>query len=188
MAQALSTNPPDLNSCNYSTLTSQHKNHIPPLARLRDNKRMKLASLTAPLKHPQNAWQWLCLLTLIVMGWVSREQLGAMFVEEDDGSLVVYDRDGNPHVYLSDTAAGRTDPYSALSFDFAQDEQDLLELDTALMKPSCCDAPDGLCHFWDRPRRLGQILAAFAPRPALTCHPGQGVSAADPGSSIKLIS
>jgi hypothetical protein len=149
---------------------------------------MKMASLTAPLKHPETVWQWLVLFTLIVMGWVSLEQLGAMFVEEDDGSLVVYDRDGNPHIYLSDAAAGRADPYSALSFDFAQDEQSLMELDVALMKPSCCDAPEGLSHFWDRPRRLGQILAAFAPRPALTRHPGQGVSAADPGSFLRLIS
>ena len=45
-------------------------------------------------------------------------------------------------------------------------------LDLALMKPSCCDAPAGLCHFWDLPRRLGEILTAHAPRPALACHPG----------------
>ena len=126
---------------------------------------MKMASLTTPLKHPETVWQWLVLFTLIVMGWVSREQLGAMFAEEDDGSLVVYDRDGNPHVYLSDAAAGRVELYPP-SFAEVSDE-DWLALDLAQMKPSCCDAPEGLSHFWDRPRRQGEILASFAPRPAI---------------------
>ena len=94
----------------------------------------------------------------------------------DNGALLVYDHDGNGHVFLPDEAAGRPDPYSALSFDFAQDECALFALDMALMKPSCCDAPEGLCHFWDLPKRLGDVLPT-SPR-----HPGQGACAADPGS------
>jgi hypothetical protein len=132
---------------------------------------MKLASLTTPLKHPETVWQWLCLLTLIVMGWVSREQLGARFAEaDDDGSLGGYDRDGNPHIYLSDAAAGRSESYPP-SYAEVSDE-DWLALDTALMKTSCCEAPVGLCHFWDSPRKLGEVLTAFAPRPAQTSDPG----------------
>ena len=85
---------------------------------------MKTAHLSAPIDRPETIWQWLRLMTLIMLGWVSLAQLETIFARsnEDDGSLVVYDADGVAHVFLSDEAAGRPDPYSALSFDFAQDE------------------------------------------------------------------
>ena len=139
---------------------------------------MKPARLSAPIERPESIWQWLCLLTLIMLGWVSLAQLETIFARsnEDDGSLVVYDADGVAHVFLSDEAAGRPDPYSALSFDFAQDERSLLKLDVALMKPSCCDAPEGLSHLWYLPKCLGTLPTIFPG------HPGQGARAADPGS------
>ena len=54
---------------------------------------MKLASLTTSLTRPETIWQWLCLLTLVCLGWISREQLGVMFAEIDgeteNGALLV---------------------------------------------------------------------------------------------------
>ncbi len=131
---------------------------------------MKTAHLSAPLTRPETIWQWLCLLTLVCMGWISREQLGAMFAEietgTDNSALLVYDHDGNGHVFLPDDVAGRPIP-GALSFDFAQDERVLQVLDIALMKPSCCDAPEGLCHFWYRPNCIGTHLPFRRPLPAI---------------------
>ena len=141
---------------------------------------MKTAHLSAPIERPETIWQWLCLLTLVFMGWVSREQLGVMFAEietgTDNGALLVYDHDGNGHVFLPDDVAGRHVPHSALSFDFAQDECALFALDMALMKPSCCDAPEGLCHFWDLPKRIGAVLPFRKLCPALTHHPDLSIS------------
>ena len=146
---------------------------------------MKTAHLSAPITRPETIWQWLCLLTLVFMGWVSREQLGAMFAEIDaeaeNGALLVYDHDGKGHVFLPDDVAGRHSfltPATALPPRWvgAQGCETLLVLDIALMKPSCCDAPEGLCHYWDLPKRIGGIL------PTLPGHPGQGARAADPGS------
>ncbi len=140
---------------------------------------MKTAHLSAPLTRPKTIWQWLCLLSLVCMGWISREQLGVMFTEieteAENGALLVYDHYGNGHVFLPDDVAGRYVPH-ALSFDFAQDERSLWELDVALMKPSCCDAPEGLSHLWYLPKLIGGVL------PTPPGHPGQGARAADPGS------
>ena len=125
------------------------------------------------------------------MGWVSREQLGAMFAEietdTENGALLVYDHDGNGHVFLPDDVAGRHVPYNSdpfilsLSKDEAdQHERSLVELDVALMKPSCCDAPEGLSSFlgfaqadwrsfaWFRrpmPAILDSVLSLFRSRP-----------------------
>ena len=147
---------------------------------------MKIAHLSALIERPETFWQWLCLLTLVFMGWVSREQLGAMFAEidaeTDNGALLVYDHDGNGHVFLPDDVAGRhhscLTPATALPPRWvgAQGCETLLVLDIALMTPSCCDAPEGLCHFWDLPKRIGAVLPT-SPR-----NPGQGARAADPGS------
>ena len=148
---------------------------------------MKPAHLSTSLTRPETIWQWLCLLTLVCLGWVSREQLGAMFAEietaTENGALLVYDHDGKGHVFLPDDVAGRHVPYNpepfilSLSKDEAdQHEETLLVLDIALMKPSCCDAPEGLSHLWYRPNCIGTLPTTFPG------HPGQGARAADPGS------
>ena len=141
---------------------------------------MKLASLSTSLTRPETIWQWLCLLTLVFMRWVSREQLGVMFAEietdTDNGALLVYDHDGNGHVFLPDDVAGRYVPYNpypepfilSLSKDEAdQHEETRWELDVALMKPSCCDAPEGLSHYWYRPNCIGAVLPFRRPAPVI---------------------
>ena len=84
---------------------------------------MKLAHLSAPITRPETLWQWLCLLTLVCLGWISREQLGVMFAEieteTDNGALLVYDHDGNGHVFLPDDVAGATAFLSDPRYGFA---------------------------------------------------------------------
>ncbi|MEE9380985.1 MAG: hypothetical protein V3V03_06245 [Hyphomonadaceae bacterium] len=139
---------------------------------------MKLASLSTSLTRPETIWQWLCLLTLVCLGWVSREQLGVMFAEietgTDNGALLVYDHDGNGHVFLPDDVAGRRVPFNPEPFILSlskgeedQHEETLLSLDIALMKPSCCDAPEGLSHYWYRPNCIGDVLPFRRPAPVI---------------------
>ncbi len=146
---------------------------------------MKTAHLSAPIERPETIWQWLCLLTLVFMGWVSREQLGAMFAEietgTDNGALLVYDHDGNGHVFLPDDVAGRYVPFAP---HVELDEAGLWELDLALMKPSCCDAPEGLSHFWYLPKRIGAVLPFRKLCPALTHHPDFSVTSSRTGAAL----
>ncbi len=155
---------------------------------------MKLAHLSAPITRPETLWQWLCLLTLVCLGWISREQLGVMFAEieteTDNGALLVYDHDGNGHVFLPDDVAGRQHscltPATALPPRWvgAQGCETLLELDVALMKPSCCDAPEGLSHLWYLPKRIGAVLPFRRLRPALTHHPDLSITSSRTSAAL----
>ncbi len=129
---------------------------------------MRCAQMTPHLTPINTIWQWLVLWSLMCMGWLSREQLEEMLSEAHDGALLVYDHNGKAHVFLPDAA-----PVAPL---IPFDETNLMVLDVALMKPSCCDAPEGLCHFWFRPNCIGTLPTT------LPGHPGQGARAADPGS------
>ena len=134
---------------------------------------MNPAEITPRLTSINTIWQWLVVWSMMCIGWMSREQFAEIVASEGDGTLVVYDKDGNGVLLVPDDVAGRQSPFQS---HVDLDDKALWELDLALMKPSCCDAPEGLSHFWYRPNCIGTLPTI---RPG---HPGQGARAADPGS------
>jgi hypothetical protein len=114
-------------------------------------------------------WSLVYLIAMVLMGWLSCEEFRHILAATDEAVLLVYDKHGRSHLLLPDHLSDRPQPppkYAPFS------DRKLFELDFTLLKPSCCEAPMGLSHYWGLPRRLGEALGAHAPRPALSAHPG----------------
>ncbi len=113
-------------------------------------------------------WHLVYLIAMVLMGRLTYEEYRHMLAAADENVVLVYDADGNSHLLLPDYLAGRPRPlYTLLPYN----EKKMLALDAALLKPSCCEAPDGLSHYWFRPNVLGASLAGHAPRADLAHHP-----------------
>lgn len=130
------------------------------------------------LQH--DAWCWIFFWPLVVLGLLSEDHFYAIFFPPRGASLsaalkastVLSPVAGpwsavHPAPLLGDASAIAPVGVAPLW------AHEYVAMASTLRKPSCCDAPDGLCHFWDLPRRLGIALAAHGLRPALTSHPGQ---------------
>ena len=117
-------------------------------------------------------WRLVYLIAMVLMGWLSREEFRHILAATEEGVLLVYDADGRSHLLLPDHLTDRPQPppkYAPFS------DRKLSELDFCLLKPSCCDAPLGLSHFWFRPNRLGVSCGAHRLRPQLTTHPNSPI-------------
>ena len=114
-------------------------------------------------------WHLIYLMTLLCLGALSREEFRHMLAASDDGILLVYDEHGRSKLLMPDHLSGHPRPLHTI---LPYNERKMLELDLSLLKPSACEAPLGLSHYWGLPRRLGVSLAAHAPRPDLAAHPG----------------
>ncbi len=123
--------------------------------------------MTQPLSQIP-IWHLIYLIAMLLMRQITREQFRHMLAEADEDTLLVYDKYGRSHLLLADHLAGRTRP---LHTAFPYNEKKMHALDKALMKPSACEAPDGLDHIWFRPRVLGRMVTGHAPRADLAHHP-----------------